>query len=402
MADLRLEESIARVERWIETRNYKAYEPFDGLSSYLRPLAFRNRFLERSLVQVVRQSPINLRPLLGIKPLDSTKGRGYMARGYLTMLKLTGREEYRQKAINCLEWLIRNKSPLYPNFSWGNHFDFASRSGRYSKHEPIVVWTALIGQAFLDGYEVLSGERYLDIAEDICKWILALPRERTPSGTCLSYLAFQQSSVHNANMLGAAMLARTSKYTKKAELLDVARAAMEYSCSRQLTDGGWYYAEDPRHHWIDNFHTGYNLVSLECYIESTGDQTFRPQMDLGFHYFKQNFFELSGRPKYYHNRAYPIDIQCASQGIETLSHFSDYDPVALPMALRVARWTIEHMQDSSGYFYYRRYPFLAARIPMLHWGQTTMYRALALLLSKMSARDDVRNSLSEPGDRVCR
>lgn len=378
-----LKGSIGRVERWVESHDYKAYEPFDGLSSYLRPLTFGNLFLQQILLHVGRQSPINLRPLLGIRPLDSTKGRGYMASGYLTLLKLTGRDEYRQNAIACLEWLIRNKSPLYPDYSWGNHFDYASRTGTYSKHEPIIVWTALIGQAFLDGYEILREERYLTVAKGICDWILKLPRERTPTGTCLSYLAIRMSSIHNSNMLGAAMLARTAKHTGVAQLLDVARVAMEYSCARQLPDGAWYYGEDPTLHWIDNFHTGYNLDSLKCYIESTDDQTFRPQLDLGFRFFKTHFFESGGRPKYYHNRAYPIDIQCASQAIETLSNFSDYDAQALSIATSVAQWTIEHMQDSNGYFYYRRYPLLAAKIAMLHWGQATMFRALALLLLKL-------------------
>ena len=178
------------------------------------------------------------------------------------------------------------------------------------------------------------------------------------------------------------MLARTAKHTGTAEFSDVANAAMEYSCSRQLPDGAWYYGEDANCHWIDNFHTGYNLDSIKCYIESSGDQTFKPQLDLGFRYFKTTFVEPSGRPKYYHDRAYPIDIQCAAQAIETLAKFAADDPEALPTALKVARWTIRNMQDPSGYFYYRRYPLLVARTPMLHWGQATMYRALALLLLK--------------------
>jgi GT2 family glycosyltransferase len=375
-----INESIRRLERWVEAHDYKGYEPFDGLSTYLRPLTFGNRFLEQIVQQAVRQSPVNVRPLLGIKPLESTKGRGYMARGYLALLKLTGNEQYREKAIACLEWLIRNKSPLYADYSWGNHFDYASRAGRYTKHESIIVWTSLIGQAFLDAYESLGEERYLDVAKSICNWIVKLPREKSATGTCLSYLAIRQSSIHNANLLGAAMLARTAKHSRTAEFFDVARAALAYSCSRQLPDGAWYYGEDSRYHWIDSFHTGYNLDSIQCYIDNTGDQTFRPQMDRGFRYYKQTFFESSGRPKYYHNRAYPIDIQCAAQGIETLAKFAAHDPEALPTALKVAQWTIRNLQDASGYFYYRRYPLLVARIPMLHWGQATMYRALALLL----------------------
>ena len=42
--------------------------------------------------QVVRQSPLNLRPLLGVTPKDSTKGRGYMAWGYLLRYRTSGNE----------------------------------------------------------------------------------------------------------------------------------------------------------------------------------------------------------------------------------------------------------------------------------------------------------------------
>jgi rhamnogalacturonyl hydrolase YesR len=378
-----IKESISKVEKWVEDHDYMGYEPFDGLSSFLRPLTFNNMFAERILQQIVRQSPLNLRPLLGIKPKESTKGRGYMAWGYLTMMKVAGEQEYKEKAIHCLEWLIKNKSPKHNHYSWGNHYDFTGRGGLYSKFEPIIVWTALIGQAFLDAYEGLHEERYLDVAKGICSWIRDLPIEKTESGTCISYFSFKQSSVHNSNMLGAAMLARTGRIINNDKYMDVASQAMQYSCSRQLPSGAWYYGEDPKYHWIDNFHTGYNLDSLKCYIESAGDKCYEDNLRRGFGFFKNTFFEANGRPKYYHNRVYPVDSQCASQAIETLSAFSEYDEASLPLALKVAKWTIQNMQDKSGYFYYRRYPLIKAKTPMLHWGQATTYKALALLLSKL-------------------
>ncbi|MBI4684771.1 MAG: hypothetical protein HY755_06190 [Nitrospirae bacterium] len=332
----------------------------------------------------MRQSPINLRPILGIKPQESTKGRGYMARGYLNMLRLTKDHRYEEKAVKCLDWLIKNKSPYYEKYSWANHFDFASRSGRYAKHESIIVWTALIGQAFLDAYEVLGDKKYLDVATSVCGWILNLPREKTDSGTCISYLACEQSSIHNSNMLGSAMLARTAKFTGNKELLKVAKEAMEYSCLRQLQNGAWYYGEATNQHWIDNFHTGYNLDSLKCYIENTNDKAYEDNLRVGFEFFKNNFFEESGRPKYYHNRTYPVDSQCASQAIETLANFADYDKNSLSLAMKVAKWTIANMQDKDGHFYYRQYPIgIKAKTPMLHWAQTTTYKALVLLLSKI-------------------
>jgi hypothetical protein len=379
----RLYRSLKKVQTWVEDHGYEAYEPFDGLSSPLARFTRWSPLMDRLLQQVGRQSPINFRPLLGIKPLPSTKGRGYMAAGYLTLYRLSDAPDYRRKAVACLEWLMENKSPKFDEYSWANHFNYASRGGRYSAHESIIVWSALIGQAFLDAYEALGERRFLDVAESVCRWILALPKERTHTGTCLSYHNVDQNSVHNANMLGAALLARTWHHSPQAPYLDMASAAMEYSCSRQRPDGSWWYGEDAKYHWIDNFHTAYNLDSLKCYIESTCDLTLQPHLDLGFAYFKSTFFEPAGRPRYYHNRAYPIDIQCASQAIETLTKFSDASHAALATAIAVARWTIENLQDPTGYFYYRRYPLLVARIPMLHWGQATMFHALALLVERL-------------------
>jgi len=375
--------SLDRVQQWVEDRHYQGYDPGDGLTSFLRPLTFHTLFGERILQQLIWKSPVNLRPLVGVKPMDSTKGRGFMAWGYLLRHRTSGRPDCLEKALDCLAWLRAHTSPRYPDCSWGNHFDFTSRGGRIPAHESTIVWSGLIGQAFLAAYEQTRDARFLAVAESICAWILKLPKEETPSGDCLSYVAFKQSSIHNSNMLGAALLAGTGRHSRRPELLDAARRAMRYSCTRQRPDGSWWYGEDPMHHWIDNFHTGYNLDSLKRFLEATGDPEFGEHLDRGYRYFKQTFFEDTGRPRYYHNRTYPVDIQCAAQAVDTLCFFSDRDPDALPLAAKVAGWTIANLQDPSGYFYYRRYPRLTARTPYFHWGQATMFKALAHLEGKL-------------------
>ena len=375
--------SLDAVEAWVERHEYKGYDPGDGLTSFLRPLTLGNLFAERVLQQVIWKAPINVRPLVGIAPLPSTKGRGFMAWGYLLRYQATGEEAYRQHAIDCLDWLDKNKEQDQPGHSWGNHFDFSTRSGRMKAHTPTIVWSGLIGQAFLEAYRTLEDGRYLQISESICDWILSLPRERTSEGSCLSYIPGAQSSVHNSNLLGAAMLAGTWAYTKQDRLGQVARVAMEYSCARQRPDGSWWYGEEEKYHWIDNFHTAYNLDSINRYTESTGDNSFRSNLERGYLYFKNNFFEPSGAPRYYHNSLYPIDIQSAAQAIDTFSLFSDRDESALVMAEKVANWTIANLQDSSGYFYYRKYPMVTAKTPYFHWGQATMFKALAHLTSDL-------------------
>lgn len=380
-----IEVSLDAVQQWVEDHGYRGYEPFDGLSSRFRPLTFGNLLAERLLMQLIRQCPINLRPLMGVKPQESTKGRGYMAHGYFFRYQTTHDQDYRRRAELCLDWLDRHKAPKFAKHSWSNHFDFSSRSGAYTRHDPIIVWTALIGQAYLEAFEQTGEGRWLEIADSACGWIMDLPREQTERGDCISYLAHVQSSIHNSNMLGAALLARTARHTGNDDYRRVARSAMEYSCSRQLPDGAWWYGEKPNQHWIDNFHTGYNLDSLKCYLQSTDDAAWQECLPKGLDYLKQNFFEPDGCPKYYHNRRYPVDSQCAAQAIETLAGFGDEDPECLALAVKVARWTIAHMQDRDGHFYYRIYPLMKAKTPMLHWAQGTMFKALAYLVNRLDA-----------------
>ena len=342
--------SIKKLEGWLKDHQENGFDPADGLTSYLRPLTFGNLLLSRVLQQLVWRSPVNLRPLLGIKPLRSFIGCGYIVRAQLLMSRLNGDDRYRQKAAAGLDWLMRNKAPGYEDYSWGKMFDFASRCGLQMKNEPITVWTSLIGQAFLDGYEIIGDPEYLKVAESICEWILRVPRTPTTSGACINYTPSGKGigSIHNQSMLAGAMLARTAKYLKNGEYLRVAREAVTFTCTRQRSDGSWYYGEDPTYHWIDNFHTGYILDALRGYLDATEDRSFEETLNRGFSFYKHSFFDETGRPKYYHNRTFPIDSQCAAQAIDTLAVFSDRDGSALEMAARVAKWTIIHMQDTAG------------------------------------------------------
>src|SRR4051794_11371294 len=164
--------SLAAVRTWVERRDYKGYDPGDGLTSFLRPLTFGNIFAERLLQQFIWKAPINIRPLVGVEPLDSTKGRGFMAWGYLLSHQVSRDPELLARAITCLDWLDAHREPGQVGHCWGNHFDFTTRSGRMVAHTPTIVWSGLIGQAFLEGYEQTRETRFLDVAESICRWVL--------------------------------------------------------------------------------------------------------------------------------------------------------------------------------------------------------------------------------------
>jgi len=112
------------------------------------------------------------------------------------------------------------------------------------------------------------------------------------------------NTIHNQSMVAAALLARTANHNRNPEFLRVAREAVEFTCKRQLPDGSWYYGEDTTYHWIDNFHTGYVLDSLKGFIDLTKDATYSDNLRRGFAFYKNNFIEDNGRPKYYYNRTF--------------------------------------------------------------------------------------------------
>lgn len=377
-----IERSVRLLSQWLDKNDYRGYDTFDGLSAvYLRPLTFNSPLLRTVLQQGVRRFPLNLRPLLGIRKERSTKGMGFLARGYMRLHADSGDSVWAEKAKAALQWLVEHQSTGYPGASWGNHFDYQSRAFFLPKGVPTVVWTSLIGHAFVDGYEHFNDESYLKIAVSACEHILhGLNAFPDGEGVCIAYVPGKDSRVHNANTLGASLLIRTYAHTNKQEYRELAEQALRYTASHQRADGSWYYGEKENLHWVDNFHTGYVLDCFLHYEQSTGDLRFHETMMHGYRYWKETFFLPDGTPKYYDHKVLPLDIQCCSQAIDSLMFFGDLDPDAPALALKVARWTIANMQDKTGYFYYRRYsPWVVNKTPTLHWGQATMLSALAAL-----------------------
>jgi rhamnogalacturonyl hydrolase YesR len=372
--------SIKQLSHWLEEHDYRGYDTFDGLNArFVRPLTFETKFLRTVLQQGVRRFPINLRPVLGITREHSSKGMGFLARGFMRLHKTTGDQVWRDKAEFALQWLIENRLPGYNGACWGNHFDYQSRAFYLPKRVPTVVWTALIGHAFLDAYDHFQKDEYLEIAVSACEHIVRdLGTLRDGDGICISYIPIKDTQVHNANTLGGSLLARSYSHTGKESYRELAQKAMQYTAQHQRPDSSWYYAEKADSHWIDNFHTAYVLDCFKHYEQSTGDDRYDGQLMSGYGYWKKTFFLSDGTPRYYDYKTLPLDIQCSSQAIDTLVFFHNRDPESLPLAIKVAQWTITHMQDRTGYFYYRRYsPWLVNKTPTLHWGQATMLCALA-------------------------
>lgn len=378
-----IEKSLLRLLAWLEISEYRAYDPFDGLSSILRPLTFGQKIPQQILQQAIRRSPINLRPWLGVRPHTSTKGMGYLASGYLKLFLLTRDEAYRTRARDCLKWLTDHTTRGYSGYCWGNAFDYISRGFYLPKNSPTLVWSALIGHHFIEAFRILGDPQYFEVAKSVGQFISKdLARIPQPHGICISYVCERETAVHNANLLGARFIAELYAETGNRAYLDLATESARYSALSQRPDGSWYYGEEAKFQWIDNWHTAYNLDSLLDFQRNTGSSEFEACMKKGLEFYIQHFFLADGAPKYYWNRSYKFDIQSSSQSIDTLvlfgRHLQRRD--LIERAYRTGIWTVCHMQDESGYFYLWKNQWFTNKTPTFHWGGTTMFHALAHLL----------------------
>ena len=384
-----IHEPLVRLERWVQRAEWKAYDTFDGLSSpYARFLTLGQPLLKQVWQQGVRRFPLNLRPVLGIKPAMSSKAMGFFAQGYLKLHEIGGEPEHLEKIKYCLDWLTQNRSPGFRGFCWGNHFDYQSRAGSIPRGTPTIVWTGLIGHAFLDAYESLGEAKYLDVVRSICHFITTeIGHDEIEDALYIRYYPGARHLVHNSNVIGGSLLARFNSHNPDPVLARMSRLSMAYTVKHQLANGAWYYGVGPKFAWVDSFHTGYVLEALDIYSRYTGDCEFDDSLERGYRFFVETFFGDDGTPHYYDRKIRPLDIQCCSQGIQTLTNLRRLHAGSIETAERLTRWTLDHMQDKDGYFYYRKYPFVTNKTPTMHWGQATTFAALATLARFYSGKE---------------
>lgn len=341
------------------------------------------------LIQFLKRSPLNLRKLLFIKEDHNPKGLGLFLSAMTRLYTHCGDERYKKLAYRFIDLLWDKQSPGYSGACWGYNFDWQSKAFFLPQYTPTVVATSFVANAFLDAYQAFKEERFLRIARSSCDFVCHdLNRTYENESFCFSYSPLDKTIIHNANILGAHLLARTASFTGDDELEKTAGDSMKFVIDHQNSDGSWYYGTQAYHRWIDNFHTGFVLESLFHYINFTSQHELRSKLVRGLKFYRENFFLSDGTPKYYHNRIYPIDIHSCAQSIITLVELGSVSEQNQPLAEKVALWTLANMRDSKGYFYFQKRILLTDRIAYMRWSQAWMLKALVTLLIAQTGLND--------------
>jgi hypothetical protein len=376
-------QAIEELRGWIEGRQFAGYEPFDLLNSpYLRGNWARQALPGVLLIQTGKRfAGSRLRRLLKVPASRNPKALGLCLSAYCDLAR-SGIDVSSETGWLKSE-LIRLRSPVESDYSWGYDWDYLSlRGSRLPAFSPNVIASYFCATALLEMSEVFGDQEAGEIAASTARFmVLRLNRSfESEDQVCFSYTPNDRTLIYNASALAAVFLARVGNLYGDHDYLSLAHKAMAFLVEHQLPDGGWFYGKLRRQHWIDSFHTSYNVCALLDYQKLTGDRSFEPAMLRGHHYYRSAFFTAEGAPKYFHNRTFPIDIHACSQAVLHFAAFSQIDPTALKQASKTLTWTLKNMRSRDGSFFYQRNRVTTNRTPYMRWGQAWMFRALAALL----------------------
>lgn len=386
---LLITESLDKLQRYIEKENYKGWDPYDALSSPLFRLPFfrSNKFIRFASQQAVKRSPLNLRPLLRIPKGYNPVTLGLMLQGYCYQLLQKEIPDHvrndRQKKIEFLvNELERLQSKGFSGACWGYDFDWEARNANIPAFTPTVVATGFITNALFICYSITGNQKAKSllvssgnfVLNDLNRTYLTEPTTANQPPTApfsFSYSPADKQIVYNASMKGVRLLSQVYSITKEEELIETAKKAVEFVIQEQNTDGSWFYSKKDAGKWVDNYHTGYVLDCLDEYRKHSKDNTYDENIKRGYEFYKNNFFEYDGAPKFYNNKKYPIDCTAAAQSILTLTRFGNTD-----IALRVAEYMIKNMQNKAGFFYFRDYGYKKDKTPFMRWSNAWMFTAM--------------------------
>jgi hypothetical protein len=386
-----VQQSLSELLCWIENSRYKGYDPYDikGVPSIIKLTRLGTKNAVYSLVrevvfEIFYMFPLLSRKLFNVIPRQYAKATGLMASSYLDLYALHKNESYYRKAKECLKWLKATKVIAGQGTGWGYPFDWQSKE-LIPANTPNGIVTTVVGEAFWTHFRIFGDKDSLDYCIQIGEFLSSLPvDEISGEQICFSYTPLFINHVHNLNLFVAEFLLKVGIETGNEKWISLGNRAVNYTLANQMGNGSFDYngpPEKPNNHF-DNYHTGFVLRMLYSVWKLTSRQDAYDALQKCYSHYVADFFENDTIPKLMPDKKYRIDIHSCAESINCLSKLSPEFPDGMKLAESILQWTINNLQDKSGYFYYgilkSRFtgiPF-KSKIPYIRWGQAWMMRAL--------------------------
>lgn len=384
-------DSLKLLDQWIKKEHYLGWDPYDGLSGILR--RFENkRFLNTLILQANLYSPVNFRPLLGVKKACHNKALALLSRSYLMLFQITGDTGYKSEAEKLLKILIRNDLS-------GNDREFACSSYAFTyvapnhllrSNIPDIICATETMKSLLLAYELFNNTQYFSAAERGKRYLLNRLLVEGKDYAYFKYTPYEKGKiVFNVSALALEAISLFLKHKREGSLIEIGEKVTDFLLKFQRGDGAWpysYFSKNKIFYWQNDYHQGFIIDGLQAFTSyltgAISNDKVKEKIKKGILFYQNKQFDSKRRSYYRYPIKYPVDIHNQAQGIITFSklYSSTNDLDYLNMAEKIADWTIRNMQSSDGYFFSHWYLGFVNKIPYMRWGQAWMMLALSSLL----------------------
>ena len=315
----------------------------------------------------------------------------HYAMGFAYLYRATGNEFYFKKATHFLEILEKTRCVEFEEFCWGYPFDWVTQNGLIRAGTPLITTTPYVFEAFLEIEELrphLNQRRILEsIARHACADIKDFKISSSAS-TC-SYTPFDNGGVVNASAYRACLLTSAAKHFRDGHFLDVAARNLSFVLESQNADGSWPYAVDGKRDFVDHFHTCFVMKALAKIYLLTGDADCLKALDHGVDFYINNLFTAGGMPRPFAKAprltVYRHELYDNAECINLCLLLRHQFPQLTKTLETVVAVILKDWVKPDGSFRSRQLMFGWDNVPMHRWGQSQMFRSLALFLLQTRA-----------------
>jgi hypothetical protein len=315
----------------------------------------------------------------------------HYAMGFVFLYQATGESQYLDRAEHFLQVLLETRCPGYKELCWGYPFDWVWRGGTIKAGTPLITTTPYAFEAFMQIQELRPTRARNDILESIVRHALNDIKDykfSEHSMTC-TYTPDDEGKCVNASAYRAALLVQAAKLLRRNELMQTASRNINFVLETQNSDGSWPYAVDGARDFVDHFHTCFVMKGLAKVYLQTGDRQIHAALEKGLSYYLGNLFGADGMPRPFSKAprltVYKCELYDCAECINLCLLLKQEFPRLEQTLQTVISSILQYWVKRDGSFRSRKLKFGWDNVPMHRWGQSQMFRALALYLRECNS-----------------
>jgi hypothetical protein len=315
--------------------------------------------------------------MYGVRPFVMAKAVACYLSGHARSAFAVGVDDGSLREAEQLVEAMHSAQGYLGDGSWGYEFDVQTRWAFYAAGTPNIIATVFAAHALFEAGSVFGRDSWIDEGVKAAHWAQTHLFRELP-GTDAPVFRYTQDTdrlIHNANLLGAGLVAIAAGFSGDKTLAAAAATAAAVSVAAQEPSGRWPYGTGEGVGWSDSFHTAYNLAGL-MQVAPMAPELVDAAIDKGARYWMERFFGADGAPHYFDGRKYPLDVHCGATAVDTLARLELVGTDVTGMTDRCAAWMRGNLVDGEGRTYYQKHMWWTDRRRFVRWGDAHWAAAL--------------------------